>query len=485
MKQTVLYLDDEPDNLLVFKSAFSSIFNVMVAESPKKALHFLREVNIDLIITDFKMPEQNGIEFLLEASKEFPDISKIMLTAFTNSELVIRTVNEAHVFGFVSKPWNKDELRQLMKSALQSTELRKQNRQFIDFLSQANAQLKRANQEIEELRILTEAENKYLRNEIDIDKGSEFIAGTSLAMKNVMKQIEQVARLKTTVLIQGETGTGKELVARAIHKNSTRVDKPFVKINCASLPPTLVESEIFGHEKSAFTGANQSKPGLFEIANGGTIFLDEIGELPLELQPKLLRVLQEGEFYKVGGIKPIVVDVRVIAATNRVLSKAVEKGTFRSDLYYRLNIFPIQLPPLRERKEDIPIMIKHLVSKCERKLGITITKIPPAVIGYLTECKWAGNIRELEAVLERSMILSQGEALKIADIPVVETEPVEESFNFPSISFHEMEKKYILSVLSKTRGRISGRDGAADILKLNHNTLRSKMIKLGIEIKKE
>ncbi len=483
MKHTLLYIDDEVDNLEVFKTVFRHDFNIITADSARKGLHFLREAPIDLIISDYRMPETNGIDFLAEVSKEFPDTNRIILTAYSESDLILESINQAHVFGYLSKPWKKEDMRRMIDSALVNSDLKKQNRELIEHLTDTNSKLVKANSEIEKLKGVLEFENHYLKKEIENEKGGDVIIGASDSLMAVQLKIEQVSKLNTTVLILGETGTGKELVARSIHKLSPRRSRSFVKLNCASLPSSLVESELFGYEKGAFTGANQNKLGLFEIAHEGTIFLDEIGELPMDVQPKILRVLQDGEFFKVGGSKPSKVDVRIIAATNRLLSKEVARGNFRIDLFYRLNVFPITVPPLRDRLQDIPLLINHIVERFQRTLGINIARIPKGAMDSLMEHDWPGNIRELEAVIERSMITSQQGTLAISDLGSSNALTADSQEANKLMSLQEMEKQHITNILIRVNWKISGTGGAAEILKLNHNTLRSKMIKLGIKFK--
>jgi formate hydrogenlyase transcriptional activator len=290
--------------------------------------------------------------------------------------------------------------------------------------------------------------------------------------------VEQVAATDATVLILGETGTGKELLARAIHHLSPRRTRPLVKVDCAALPATLIENELFGHERGAFTGASAQRIGRFELADGGTIFLDEIGELPPELQVKLLRVLQEGGFERVGGTRTVHVDVRVIAATNRHLEQAITAGTFRQDLYYRLNVFPLVVPPLRERPEDIPLLVTHFVHKFAVKLGKRIETIPPAVMDVLQAHPWPGNVRELENVLERAVILAQDTSLHLHD--VLATRHDAEARIAASLTLEEVERQHILRVLQETHWTIEGRGGAAVRLGLHPSTLRYRMRQLGI-----
>jgi PAS domain S-box-containing protein len=337
--------------------------------------------------------------------------------------------------------------------------------------------LHEANVELKDLKNQLEAENIYLQSELQLDRSSDAIVGQSDAIKYVLFKVNQVAPTDSTVLIMGETGTGKELIARAIHEASLRKDRSLIKVNCAALSAGLIESELFGHEKGAFTGAANRKPGRFELANGGTIFLDEIGELPLELQVKLLRVLQEGELERVGGTKTLKVDVRIIAATNRDLKVEVEKGTFRQDLWYRLNVFPITVPPLKQRREDIPLLVEHFVEKSARNFGKKIDSVSPKTMHSLQAHSWPGNVRELANVIERAVITTQGSVLRLADRFEQPPDPAETS----SKSLEEMERQYIIHVLESTGWRISGPYGAAKILGLNPSTLRTKMTKFQIQ----
>jgi PAS domain S-box-containing protein len=336
--------------------------------------------------------------------------------------------------------------------------------------------LRLAHEELHQLKNQLEVENIYLQQELQRDQKFGEIVGESDAIKYVLFKITQVSPTDSTVLIAGETGTGKELVARAIHGASPRKDRPLIKVNCAALSPTLIESELFGHEKGAFTGAIGRKQGRFELANGGTIFLDEIGELPLELQVKLLRVIQESEFERLGGNRTIKVDVRIIAATNRNLKLEVEQGTFREDLWYRLNVYPITMPPLRQRKEDIPLLVEHFVAAYARKAGKTISSVSPREMQSLKEHSWPGNIRELANVIERAVIHTQGSVLHVAD----QFESVEGE-STPTQTLEEVEREYILRTLESTGWRIEGKHGAAKVLGLNPSTLRTRMLKLGIQ----
>lgn len=331
--------------------------------------------------------------------------------------------------------------------------------------------------EIKKLKEQLEAERGYLQEEIKLEHNYTKIIGQSDALKYVLYKVEQIADSDTTVLILGETGTGKELIARAIHDSSPRKNRTLVKVNCATLAANLIESELFGHEKGSFTGSLAKHLGRFEIANGGTLFLDEIGELPLELQGKLLRVLQEGEFERVGGSHTIKVDTRIIAATNRNLEEEVRKGRYREDLWYRLNIFPITTPPLRDRPEDIPLLVDFYVNKIAKRMGKIIEIVPVSVINTLQQYHWPGNIRELENVLERVVINSSGPKLRLADEL---KRPAHDPFT-PQKTLAAMERDYIVQVLDQTQWKVSGKNSAVEILGLDRSTLRARMSKLNIE----
>jgi formate hydrogenlyase transcriptional activator len=314
---------------------------------------------------------------------------------------------------------------------------------------------------------------------VDAFGGAGEIVGESRALKTVLRAVDRVAGTDSTVLILGETGTGKELIAEAVHKRSRRKDRRFVKVNCAALPGTLIESELFGHEKGAFTGALTRKIGRFESADGGSIFLDEIGDVPLDLQVKLLRVLQDGEFERVGSSDTRKVNVRLIAATNRSLETAVARGDFRADLYYRLNVFPISLPPLRDRREDIPLLVDHILATRKSKLGKSIVEVPYEVMEALKAYHWPGNVRELENVIEHSVILSAGSTLTLCELFGRAGAGCVAGSHFPSLQ--EVERAHILRALDECGWRIRGRGNAADRLGLNPSTLRSRMNKLGIQ----
>jgi transcriptional regulator with GAF, ATPase, and Fis domain len=331
---------------------------------------------------------------------------------------------------------------------------------------------------MEQEKARLEAANLYLQEEIKTEHNFEEIIGTSTAIKKVLQAIEKVAATDATVLVTGETGTGKELIARAIHHLSNRKDGVLVKVNCAAIPAGLIESELFGHEKGAFTGALARKIGRFELADKATIFLDEVGEIPLELQTKLLRVLQEGEFERLGSTKTLKVNVRVITATNRALEKEVREGRFRSDLFYRLKVFPIHLPALRDRQQDIPLLVSYFVKKFSTAMGKKVESVPGKALELLKRNPWPGNIRELEHVIERAVILTQETELELGDwMPT----GAAGNGNGSATTLEEVERTHIVAVLTQANWRVSGEKGAAKILGLNPTTLEARMKKLGIQ----
>ncbi len=331
--------------------------------------------------------------------------------------------------------------------------------------------------EIQKLKDQLEAEKAYLIEEIKLENNHEKIIGQSDGLKYVLYKVEQIAGSDTTVLVLGETGTGKELVARAIHGLSVRKNRSLVKVNCAALPSNLIESELFGHEKGAFTGAHTRHLGRFEVANGASLFLDEIGELPLELQPKLLRVLQDGEFERLGGSRTIKVDARIIAATNRNLEEEVRNGRFREDLWYRLNIFPITMPPLRDRMDDVPLLVDFYVNKISKRMGKAIEMIPVSVMRALQDYHWPGNIRELENVLERAVINSSGTKLHLVD----ELKKPVKGVSISRKTLEAVERDYIVQTLEQTHWKVGGKNSAAEILGLDRSTLRARLRKLAIQ----
>jgi formate hydrogenlyase transcriptional activator len=363
---------------------------------------------------------------------------------------------------------------------------------------EAEDRLRTALEEVRALKQRLEAENVYLQEEISRAHNFEEMVGTSPALVGLLRQVEQVAPTDATVLVLGETGAGKELIARAIHDRSARRDRPLVKVNCAAISAGLVESELFGHVKGAFTGAIENRIGRFQLADGGTIFLDEVGELPLETQVKLLRVLQDREFEPVGSSRSVRVDVRVIAATNRNLDEAVQSGRFRPDLFYRLNVFPLTVPPLRERRSDIPQLVMFFVTRFAKRFGKRIASVTPATMERLVAYGWPGNVRELQNVIERATVLCPGPLLELDEALLPVATPgqardpagsaprgaehrVASRSTAPTATLHEVERRHIEAVLRETRGQIEGPEGAATILGLHPNTLRSRMQKLGIK----
>ncbi|MGD9974670.1 MAG: sigma-54 interaction domain-containing protein [Desulfatirhabdiaceae bacterium] len=384
---------------------------------------------------------------------------------FKKLELILLAIEDV-----TEKEYYKRNLEDLVKKRTAQLVLEKQKSEHENRLAE------KALEEIQVLKKQLEDERAYLNDEIKLEHNHESIIGQSDGLKYVLFKIEQIAESNTTVMVLGETGTGKELVARAIHSYSSRKNRALIKVNCSALPSNLIESELFGHEKGAFTGADRSHKGRFEIADNATLFLDEIGELPLELQAKLLRVIQDGEFERLGNSRTTKVDVRIIAATNRNLEEEVEKGRFRSDLWYRLNVFPITIPPLRERKEDIPLLADFYINKISRRLGKQIKVIPQNVMNALLNYHWPGNIRELENVLERAVINSSSPKLHLAD-------DLNKSYRHLSKdlkTLEAVERDYIIRVLEQTHWKVSGKNSAAQILGLNRSTLRARMRKLSI-----
>lgn len=367
--------------------------------------------------------------------------------------------------------WHDITERKRMEEALQ-----KAHEGLEKEVEERTAKLQAALTEIKKMKDQLEAESIYFRQEIKMRHRYDHIVGQSAGLKYVLYRAEQVAPRNTTVLIRGETGTGKELIAAVIHNMSPRKDRPLITVNCAALPANLMESELFGHEKGAFTGADTRQIGRFEVAHGSTLCLDEIGELPLELQAKLLRVIQHNEFERLGSSKTIKVDVRIVATTNRNLEEEVRKGRFRQDLYYRLDVFPITVPPLRQRADDIPLMVQAFIERYAREFGKQINSVPKETMKRLQNYPWPGNIRELESLIERAVILSPGPSLQLTDRLETASQPLETTIK----TLEEMQRYQILKTLSETRWRIEGNHGAAAILDLHPSTLRSMMRKLGI-----
>ncbi len=457
---TLLYIDDELSNLKTFKAVFKWDYNIHIAQSAAEGLQVLSESTVDLIIADQRMPLMSGYQFFRNIADKYPEPIRIILTGYSDMDVLVKAINECGIYQYLTKPWSEKEMKYVLDKALEIYQLRKDNKRLLLDLQTANSQLK--------------AENYYLKEEIQLENNFNNLVTESERFKKILKKVEAVGNTNTTVLVTGESGTGKELVARAVHNISDRKHKPLIKINCAALPKELIESELFGHEKGAFTGAHQSRKGKFELAHQSSIFLDEIGEMPIGLQAKLLRVLQEGEVERLGGEKVTKVDVRVIAATNRNLEEAIKNGSFREDLYYRLNVFPIECIPLRERKEDIPLLVKFFINKLSGPLNKKITTISKQVMNRFLAYHWPGNVRELENLIERSMILSDGLGLLVEEplLPKVDRSRL--------LSLRDNEKQHIQKVLKITNGKISGMGGAAEMLNINPKTLYSRMQKLGL-----
>ncbi len=394
-KFELLLIDDEPANLQKLHRTFVDLYNVHLAHTGEKALEILKSRQIDAVITDQKMPHMSGIEFLDAARREQPDMVRIILTGYAEVDDLIAAINTSIVHKYITKPWVPDDLRMAVREALEKRELQRENERLAAELQAANERLR--------------TENTILRQKAELEDRTRDIIHGSSEMENILKLLRRVTGTETTVLIQGETGTGKELIARFIHNESNRRDRIFIPVNCGAIPRELVESEFFGHAKGAFTGASQEKKGFFEMADGGAIFLDEIGEAPAELQVKLLRVIQEGEIMPVGFHQPKRVDVRLIASTNRDLRAEVDAGRFRQDLYFRINVFSVTIPPLRERTKDILPLAEHFLKQFSVKLNRKVGPFKPETRRMLEAYAWPGNVRELQNEIERLVLLAEPE----------------------------------------------------------------------------
>ncbi len=481
-RPTILIVDDTPANIsILLEYLHAQGFRVLVARDGKRAIEQTSHVIPDLILLDVVMPGIDGFETCrrFKRNPAVRDVPVIFMTALSDTNDKVRGF-DAGAVDYVTKPFQHEEVLARVNTHILCRKLQQELKQTNERLEQRVAdrtsELQVALERVEELKDQLEAENVYLKEEIKLNANFDEIVGRSAAMTGVLAKVEQVAATDATVLILGETGTGKELFARAIHDHSARAARPLVKVNCAALPHNLIESELFGHEKGAFTGATARRPGRFELADGGTIFLDEIGDLPLELQAKLLRVLQEGEFERIGGTSTIHVDVRVIAATNRRLEERVAENQFREDLFYRLNVFPLTLPPLRARKGDVAPLVQFFVNKYERKMGRRIDSVPQSVMKELEAYSWPGNVRELENVIERSLVLSRGTSLRLDDTL---NRPVRPSARRAE-KLEDVERDHIASILEQSGWQVEGSSGAASRLGMNPSTLRSRMKKLGI-----
>jgi len=462
-RKQVLIVDDEPNLRKILSAQLSRDgYDVLTAEDGEQGLQLLREHHIDLVVTDLKMPKVDGMTLLREAIREDPDLPIVMITAHGTVDTAVEAL-KLGAFDYLTKPFDKDEVRQIVAKALKTRQL--------------------AGEEA---------------SPTEPGAGARFgIIGSSPGLTELYAVLERVADTPTTVLITGESGTGKELVARALHDHSSRKDKPFIKVNCAAIPKELIESELFGYERGAFTGAVTSKPGRFELAGGGTLFLDEIGEIPVEMQVKLLRALQESEFERVGGIKTIRVDVRLVAATNRDLEKLIANGSFRKDLFYRLNVVGIRLPALRERATDIPLLIEHFLDKFNERLKKSVIGVEPEAMDLLIAYSWPGNIRELENVVERAVLFSDAPKLRVQDLPPelrsgapsVSPVPMAEADlqaalsseggmkEHVKVAMSRLERELVSRALLQTGGNVTH---AARLLKISRKGLQLKMKELGL-----
>jgi len=452
--EKILIIEDRESMARMLKETIEAAgYKTVIAEDGQEGIRRFREEKVDLVLTDLKLPKKDGIAVLSAVREENPLVPVIIMTAYGTIDIAVKAIKDG-AFDFITKPFDTDHLLLLIKKAL-------------------------CNQ-----RLI--AENMLLKEEFSSHLGMPTIIGRSEKILEAAKKVQRVAQTKTTVLLLGESGTGKELFARAIHCLSPRKDFPFVPINCAAIPKELLESELFGYEKGAFTGAETRKLGRFELADKGTVFLDEIGEMDLMLQSKIMRVLQEGEIERVGGVKTIKVDVRIIAATNRDIEKAVSEGRFREDLYYRLNVFPITIPPLRERMEDIPLLVDYFIKKYSAEIKGQEKTITKEALDLLFQYRWKGNVRELENTIERAIILCEGstigpehiilQARPSSDLDMI---PLEGSLeDTAKEALRIAETRRIRKALAETKGNKSR---AAEILNVSYKTLLTKIKEYGIE----
>ncbi len=453
VKKSILVVDDEIGTRESLKMILKADYQVFLAKNAEETFQQLETHPFDLILLDIILPDTDGLRVLEKIKQRDPEQMVIMITATKTVKTAVEAM-KLGAYDYITKPFDVDELRLIISRALSTQALKE--------------------------------ENQRLWMEIDRSFGFDNIIGKSKVMKDIFKIVRQVANTRSTVLIMGESGTGKELIARAIHYHSPRKNHPFVTINCAAIPDTLIESELFGHEKGAFTNAIERKLGRFEIAHQGTLFLDEIGELSLMTQAKILRFLEEKEFNRVGGSKTIKVDVRLIAATNKDLPQQVKKGEFREDLFYRINVVPILLPPLRERKEDIPLLIDHFIKKFNSENQKNVKGVTPEALEAMINYDWPGNVRELENLIERVVALTQNEYIHQEELPIPftsisRTNGLKESVLSGRLSFtkaeEEFEREIILDALRRTKFVQSH---AAELLGISRRILKYKMDKLGI-----
>jgi two-component system NtrC family response regulator len=452
--EIILVVDDEKNYLLVMKELLAEEgYEVLTAQSASAALEILAETDPDLVITDMKMPGRSGLELLEQIKQKDPQMPVIMMTAFGTVEKAVEAMRKG-AYDYITKPFDNEILKKTVATSLRLWRVIK--------------------------------ENRFLSAELQAKFGPSDLIGKSRAINQVRDLIQKVAGTKATVLVTGESGTGKELVARAVHAQSPRRDKPMISVNCSALAETLLESELFGHERGAFTGATSQRKGRFEIADGGTLFLDEVGEMSPAVQVTLLRVLQNREFERVGGNKTIKVDVRVIAASNRDLKEEVARGGFREDLYYRLNVVHIEVPPLRDRREDLPLLIRYFLEKFAKELNKETPTVSPEAMAAIGDYPWPGNIRELENMLERAVILSSGSSIQVEDLPLHPRTPVGQDWSADQIIppglklnavLEMVEKKMILNALAKA-GHVQSH--AAELLGIEKNLFKYKMRKYGL-----
>jgi DNA-binding NtrC family response regulator len=481
LNASVLIVDDLEANVRLLERMLRNAGYVSIASTmdPHAVCELHRKNHYDLILLDLLMPGMDGFQVMEDLKEIEPDGYFPVLVITAQPAHKLRAL-EAGAKDFISKPFDLLELQTRIHNLLEVRLLYKQiehyNTVLEERVEERTVELRTALSEIKAMKDQLEAENIYFRNENKMKHRFENILGQSDALKHVLYRAEQVAPGDTTVLVLGETGTGKELIAAAIHNMSPRKERPLITVNCAALPGNLIESELFGREKGAFTGADTRQIGRFEVANGSTLCLDEIGELPLEVQAKLLRVIQHKEFERLGSSHTIKVDVRIVATTNRDLEEEIRKGRFRQDLYYRLNVFPITVPPLRQRKDDIPLMVEAFVKRYARKMGKQITSIQKGTVQTLQAYPWPGNIRELESIIERAVILCPGPVLQLTDKLAISSSALSSTVR----TLEETERNQILKILSETSWHIEGKDGAASILGLHPSTLRARMHKLGI-----
>jgi DNA-binding NtrC family response regulator len=446
LRPVILVVDDEPNVRESFRLVLEDAYDVIDVPDGAAALDAVRTASVDLVLLDIRLPEMDGIEVLERLKALDEGVEVILVTAVKTVRTAVAAM-KLGAFDYVTKPFDEDELLSLVRRALQKRSL--------------------------------EREVTFLRGELARQHDREDIVGEHPEMQKLSRLITQVARTTTTVLITGESGTGKELIARAIHYRGPRRDKPFVPVNPAAIPESLVESELFGHEKGAFTGAHQRKLGRFELAQGGTLFLDEIGLLRPEVQAKLLRVLQEREIERVGGTHPIKIDVRIVAATNLDLKRAVASGAFREDLFYRLNVVPIAVPPLRARIEDLPLLVDHFIRRYNHECNKRIEALTPDALAALSSYSWPGNVRELQNIVERTVVLVEGPLISAADLPLdltisptrpgSTTDKRRVDLNEASDRF---ERLIVQRVLEEARGNVSE---AARVLGLHRNSLKVKL----------